>query len=274
MTDRRVGPKEGLEMKKTLLTFLCVSVLLAFTGSALSAEKIRVLILTGKNNHNWKATTPFMEKVLKDTGKFEIETTLPPKGLSEEDLKSFDVILSNWNSFGKGSAEAEAWGDDAKKAYLDFVKSGKGHVTIHAGGSSFYKDWPEYRDVTLVYWEMGKTGHGRQHEFKVRLDKPGHPVVAGLKEFQITDELWERPGYPDDSLVLTSSLPGNKKDATWHASTVVSTYGAGRCFATTLGHGTGNMENDSFKQLLIRGTEWAATGKVTATPAVKEAGNE
>ncbi|MDP6525417.1 MAG: ThuA domain-containing protein [Kiritimatiellia bacterium] len=257
-------------MKNSLLTLLFLSILLTSTGTARSADKIRVLILTGKNNHNWKATTPFMEKVLKDTEMFEVETALPQEGLNEKNLKKFDVILSNWNSFGKGSAEAEDWGDDAKKAYLDFVKGGKGHVTIHAGGSSFYKDWPEYRDVTLLYWEMGKTGHGRQHEFKVRIDKPGHPVVAGLQDFQVMDELWEKPGYLEDVLVLTSSLPGNKNDATWHASTFVTTYGMGRCFATSLGHGVNNMDNDAFKQLLIRGTEWAATGKVTAPTATEE----
>lgn len=39
-------------------------------------------------------------------------------------------------------------------------------------------------------------------------------------------------------------------------------FGKGRVFHTSLGHGLRNMENLGFQTLMLRGTEWAATGNV------------
>jgi len=39
--------------------------------------------------------------------------------------------------------------------------------------------------------------------------------------------------------------------------------GDGKIFHTILGHDIEAMNNDGFKKLLLRGTEWAAIGKVT-----------
>ena len=256
-------------MKKILVVVLSLYSILSFATETIAADKIRVLILTGKNNHNWKKTTPLIEKILTESDLFEVSTTVPPKGLDAENLKNYDVIVSNWNSFGRGSAKAEKWGDGPKKAYLDFVANGKGHVTIHAGGCSFYKGWAEYWNVTQVYWKMGKTRHGPQHRFNVSVVKKDHPITSGMEDFEIVDEMWEQPGIVEGVTVLTTSKSTKKKNAI-HTSTVVSKYGKGRCFATTLGHGVKNMAFDGFKQLLIRGTQWAATGKVSVKKTNKK----
>jgi len=257
-------------LQNCLLLF--VVIMLSLVGFATNAsaedaaEPIRVLILTGRNNHNWKQTTPMLEKILEQTGKFAVETTVPPKGLDAENLKKYDVLLSDWNSWGRGSKEAEAaWTDEIRRSYLDFVRDGKGHVTVHAGGSSFYKDWPEYRKLTLVYWNLGSTGHGRQHEFEVRIDKPDHPSAAGLKGFTIKDELWNKPGVVEGATVVASAHSDKEKEPSgtgqWEPTTVTATYGKGRCFATLLGHDAKIMESEAFQQLLINGVRWAAKGK-------------
>jgi type 1 glutamine amidotransferase len=48
-------------------------------------------------------------------------------------------------------------------------------------------------------------------------------------------------------------------------------YGQGRVFVTALGHDTEAMKNAGFAVTLARGTEWAASGKVTipAPPELK-----
>jgi hypothetical protein len=53
----------------------------------------------------------------------------------------------------------------------------------------------------------------------------------------------------------------------------VRAFGKGRCFALLLGHDARTMQNAGFQALLVRGTEWAATGKVTvsASAATKPA---
>ena len=52
---------------RNLLAYASVA-LFATTGplpAAPAVEKIRVVIIDGQNNHDWRATTPHMKKVLK-----------------------------------------------------------------------------------------------------------------------------------------------------------------------------------------------------------------
>ena len=51
--------------------------------------KIRVLIVTGRNNHDWRSTTPYLRRVLDLTGKFDVRVTETPDGLTAETLKAF-----------------------------------------------------------------------------------------------------------------------------------------------------------------------------------------
>jgi type 1 glutamine amidotransferase len=266
--------------KACLLLFAALLISFALLRASASAEdaasSIRVLILTGRNNHNWKATTSKLQNLLEATGKFCVDTAVPPQGLTSQNLEKYNVILSNWNSWGGGSKQAEAeWTDEAREAYLAFVRQGKGHVTIHAGGSSFYEGWPEYRKVSLVFWNLGTTGHGRQHEFKVRFDQPDHAVTAGLDEFTIRDELWNKPGVVEGATVLASAYSDKQNEPRgtdqWEPTVVIANYGQGRCFATLLGHDAKTMENEGFQQLVIRGVQWAATGKTTGSVGDRDA---
>ncbi len=154
---------------------------------------------------------------------------------------------------------------EVRKAYLDFVRGGKGHVTIHAGGCSFYDGWPEYRKVALVFWDMGVTNHPRAHDFEVRIDKADHAVAKGLDGFTTKDELWIRPGVVEGASVVASGLSPKRDDGkgsgNWEPIAVTAPYGKGRCFATLLGHDGTMMQNKGFQQLLIRGVRWAARGK-------------
>ena len=47
-------------------------------------------------------------------------------------------------------------------------------------------------------------------------------------------------------------------------------YGKGRIFHTVMGHDAKSMLGVAFQETLLRGTEWAATGKVTFPPISAE----
>jgi type 1 glutamine amidotransferase len=248
---------------------LCVISAWGFLGGTPGAiaqqpkEPIRVLVLTGRNNHSWQETTPKLQQILETTGGFHVDTTVPPAGLTRENLARYDVILSNWNSWGSGSAELEAeWTPEVRAAYLDFVREGKGHVTVHAGGSSFYEGWPEYQQVALVNLNLTATTHGPQHEFAVRIDRADHPLTSGMRQFTMLDELWVKPGVVPQAVVLASAWSGPENGAArtdqWEPSAVSAPFGKGRCFATLLGHDAAAMDNSEFQTLLVRGVRWAA----------------
>jgi hypothetical protein len=105
--------------------------------------KIRVVLIDGQNNHNWRATTPVMKKALEDTGRFtvDVSTYLSPKdtkGLPDgwksvpfpPDLGKYDVVLSNYNG--------ASWPADFNKALEDRLSAGQiGLVIVHAANNSF-----------------------------------------------------------------------------------------------------------------------------------------
>ena len=242
---------------KTSYCLPVVAALLAVFGlggttSARAADKsVRVLIFSGQNNHDWKATTPKLKSILADSGRFAVEVTDHPEQCTAETFARCDVIVCNWNAWGK--VAVTNWPPATRAAFLDFVRRGGGHVVVHAGGSTFY-DWAEYQQIAAASWDLAKTSHGAPHEFTVQPDAD-HPVTRGVAPFQTKDELWLKPGVHPTAKVI----------ATGDGQPLVMTtaFGRGRCLALLLGHSADFMETPGFQTLLLRATEWAATGKVT-----------
>jgi len=237
--------------------------------TAVQAPAIDVLILSGQNNHRWQQTTPKLKEILEADGLCRVDVVEKPDDLTAEKFRKYDVLLSNWNTYGGGRMRITDWPDDVKQAYLQFVAQGKGHVVVHAGSSSFPK-WDEYHKLTLATWKGGETGHGKPHDFEVRLDTPDHPITHDLQPFTTFDELWHRAGVQEHATVLASAYASKDKGGTdaWEPIAFAAPYGKGRTFTLLLGHDAKMMESDGFQQLLRRGTEWAATGKV-APPHVR-----
>ena len=71
-----------------LLT-LCVAV-----SSASAQDKIRLLIIDGQNNHNWKATTPVLVKIFESAGIFTVDVATTPESGQKIVLKRRVKILS------------------------------------------------------------------------------------------------------------------------------------------------------------------------------------
>ena len=233
-------------------------------GPAHAAEPlVRVLIFTGQNNHDWHATTPRLKSILESTGRFSVDVTEHPEQCNASTFAKYDVILSNWNTFGQPTAAN--WPPAMRAAFLDFVRSGRGFVSVHAGSSSFY-DWPEYQQLAGGAWRIGQTGHGPQHEFTVKLVAKNHPITRGLNDFVTTDELWHRTDLQANIEILATAFSAPEWQGSGKDEPVAFTtnFGKGRTFNLLLGHDTHAMDAKGFQQLLCRGTEWAATGKVSA----------
>jgi type 1 glutamine amidotransferase len=258
-------------------------------------KKIRVVIVDGQNNHNWRATTPWLKKVLEDSGKFSVDVStnlkkgdkpgqLAPTTAFPPDLSKFDVVLSNYNG-------AE-WPKPFQAALESWLKEGKGNlVIVHAANNSF-SGWKEYNQMIGLGWrnnkfgqrltldaqgkeqrvEMGKgpgAGHGAKHPFKIVVRDGEHPITKGMpKEWMhASDELYHGLRGPIAEMHLLATAYSDKsKGGTGEHEPMIWTmmYGKGRVFHTPMGHDVEAMRCVGFVTTLIRGTEWAATGKVTA----------
>src|SRR5262249_1015487 len=109
--------------------------------------------------------------------------------------------------------------------------------------------------------------HGKMHVFTVTPRKK-HPITEGLKEFKHgRDELYQNSLIPKGSEVLVTAYSDKDKDPknTGKQEPIVwvAKYGKGRVVNNVLGHDVEAMKDKGFQTLLIRGVEWAATGKAT-----------
>ncbi len=260
---------------KTLLTAVLGWVLLTSLSSdslraqatAESAEKLRVLIIDGQNNHDWKATTPLLKNILESSGRFTVEVaTSPPAGADmsgfEPKFADYDVVVSNYNG--------DRWPEETEKAFESYVKGGGGFVTVHAANNAF-PEWPEYnRMIGLGGWygrtekhgpyvylddsgtfvrdtSAGAGGHhGPQHEFQIRARDTEHPIMSGLPPLWMhtKDELYDQLRGPAEDLhILATAYSSPEYEGTSRHEPMLMTleYGNGRVFHTVLGHADYSM---------------------------------
>ena len=243
-----------------------------WVGAAAAAErKSKVLLLSGDNNHDWKTTTPCLEKILEDIGLFTVDVTEKPETLTADLLAPYDLVLSNWTNYPDRD---RIWGEAAENALFDFVKAGKGFALFHAAAATF-PEWPLYGDLVGAGWvprEQGRpdygSGHGARHTFRIAIADRTHPVTQGLEDFYHNDELWHRLALRSDATVLARAFSAKDKGGTGkdEPMVIVRTHGKGRVFYLVPGHDVRAMENAAWRTLMLRGAEWAATGKVSVAP--------
>jgi type 1 glutamine amidotransferase len=260
--------------------FAAVVLGLAMTVLAEDAKPIKVLIITGDHGyHDWKATTPFVKKLLDDAGMKVDVTETPAKDLTAENLVKYDALLLNYRDM-KGPPETR-WSDANKKAFKEAVAGGKGLYVYHFASSAFVggDEWSkEYEKIVAGGWR--KQGyHGKRHEFEVSMTKEEHPITKDMPKFaHSNDELYQNSLIPEGSTVLATAWSDKKKDpkntdknepVVW-----VAKYGEGRVCENSMGHDVAAMQDLGFQTLLVRGVEWAATGAVkTPVPeALKKVG--
>ena len=267
--------------------WVCFCLLLGSVASA--APVLKVLIVDGQNNHKWQETTPVLKKELESFGRFTVDVaTTPPHGSDmsgfKPDFSAYDVVVSNYNG--------DPWPAQTQTAFEQFVRKGGGFVVYHAADNSF-PEWKAYNEmIGIGGWgdrtaasgmyvrykdgeivkdtSPGRTGnHGKRLPFQVVIRKPDHPITKGLPKtwMHAGDELYDHLRGPADHMSILATAfsdPANNGSGNEEPMLLAIGYGQGRVFHTTLGHDAEAMKCVGFITTLERGTEWAATGKVTS----------
>lgn len=278
--------------RKLIAALLCAMVAAgagAVPAEAGGKDKIRVVLVDGWNNHDWPTTTPFLKKVLEESGRFTVDiststkTNKPTHGLPSTsfppDLAKYDVLLSNYNG--------PAWPDEMKRQLEERLKAGQiGLSIVHAANNSF-GNWNEYLRMVGMGWygkdkgerllldDTGNTvrvpkgqgdgpGHRYTGQFTVTVRDANHPITKGMPaEWKHNnDELYDNMRGPIENIQLLATAYSKGTKA--HEPMIWTvTYGKGRVFHTPMGHDLNGMRCVGFITTLRRGTEWAATGQVT-----------
>lgn len=248
----------------SILMLMCVWMVIlecSLTCCAAAKDSLRVLILSGQNNHKWQETTPALVAMYQGSGAFAVDVLDKPRPGNWPDLDAYDVVVSNWTNW---PSEERVWGEQEGQALLDFVRGGKGFVIFHAASACF-SEWEEYQELIGATWGKGITGHGSIHRFPVTIVDNEHPVTRGLSGFVTRDELWHRMPVKPDTRVLARAYSAEEQGGigTYEPVIYITPFGAGRSFNCALGHDATALKSVGCRLLMLRGTQWAATGKVS-----------
>ena len=127
------------------------------SNSSSAADKLKLLIVDGQNNHKWEATTPILKSFLEETGRFSVDVvTSPPKKSKDEawegfrpKFKGYDVVLSNYNG--------ELWPEEVQRSLEKYVAGGGGLVIVHAANNAF-PQWSEFNKMIGLGWRGNNYG--------------------------------------------------------------------------------------------------------------------
>jgi len=259
---------------------------------AQAAEPVRILLLTGEQGgpyHAWEQTNPVLKSILDKAGLFAVDVlTAPPKGGDFSQFRpewsKYKAVVANYD------APDERWPAELKESFETYVRNGGGFVSVHAADNAF-AGWRAYnlmigiggwrgrdeKSGPLWYYRDGKLmsdpspgkagSHGARKPFVIENRVKNHPITKGLpdKWMHVTDELYATLRGPGENMTVLSTAysdPNNKGTGRDEPVLMVLSFGRGRVFHTTLGHDVAAVSGPAFGVTLLRGTEWAATGKV------------
>ena len=276
-----------------MLFGLCLLVGWITTIPTMAKAPIKTLLITGQNNHNWPVSHQVLKQILESSGLFSVEVAQTPAAggdmsVFSPDFNAYQLVVLDYNG--------DSWPESVQEKFESYVKNGGGVVVYHAANNAFSK-WKAYNEITAlggwegrneqsgdwVYWKDGALvrdsnpgpggSHGRQHSYILNKRNSDHPITRGLPDHWLhaQDELYDRmrgPGNIKDLLFTAYSDPETGGSGREEPLIFTVDYGKGRIFHDMLGH-AGNTPEDSpalqctgFQVLLLRGAEWAATGKV------------
>jgi hypothetical protein len=269
---------------------------LGLLGAVHAAEErpIRVLIVDGYSNHDWRLTTALVRGILEPTGLFAVDVSTAPSSDDAPEMVDwrpeftrYDVVIQTCNNNRGGPL----WPEPVRTDFENYVAGGGGVYVWHAGNNSF-PTWPAYNEmlglgyrkkdfgpairvsddgelISIPAGEGTDSGHGPRVGTVVRR-LGDHPIHAGLPRAWYTPdiEVYFYPRGPAKNLTVISYGFDPFTKFNWPLEWSVS-YGKGRVYTSTFGHvwkgdtQPERMRCAGLQTVVVRALQWLAGREVT-----------
>lgn len=238
-------------------------------------EGAKVLLLSGgqRQHHGYREQAFYLSGLLEDTGRYEVTINEDAGVLQSPGIARYDILILLADRRDPEFSLTE----EQQRRIFRFVRAGKGFVSIHAADNAA-KDWlPEWREMLGGVFSHDTSGGRpdgkvRKGLYPIRLKNPDHPILAGLSNFELQDELYYHLQMESGvEPLVVAEFDGKEWPVAW-----TRTFGAGRVFHTALGHRdfgpdqVDPLRDPNLGQLIVQGVDWVAPRKPTAAAESSE----
>jgi len=170
--------------KRTLLNFLIVLLFVSFNASA---SKLKIIIVTGGHDFDRESFFQMFDS-FNNLSYIELVHPEARVQLGTMDLATFDAVV--FYDMPKTIT------DEEKNSYYRLLEAGKGLLFLHHSICA-YQDWPEFESIIGgKYYEkkkndkFGASSYEHDVDFYVQMVHDSHPVIKGIKDFVLHDEVY------------------------------------------------------------------------------------
>jgi uncharacterized protein len=212
----------------------------------------RVVIVTGEDykGHLWRQTAPVLKEQLEKDPRLMVDVVEDLNFLRSTKLHKYDVVVMHFKNYAPDIPGPEGYANLAR-----FVNNGGGLVLVHFACGAF-QEQSGFVKLAGRVWNPKLRGHDPYGDFTVRPVDPDHPVTAGMKAFETTDELYTC--LDGDTEIHLLAVARSKVDGKQYPMAFVLTYGRGRVFHSPLGHDAAALRRAAVGELFRRGAAWTA----------------
>jgi uncharacterized protein len=222
------------------------------------------------------------EELGKKTGAFDVVISDDLDNFEASALEKFDAVCflsTTQNPFAPRGEELKNMSEDEKKAakerelrlkenLMNFVKSGKGFVGIHAATDTFY-EWDEYGRMINGYFDGHPWNAGTQVSIKVEPGQENHPLVAMFEgqNLDFKEEIYQLKDPYDSKAVdmllrldperSDMNVQGIKREDKDFGVAWIRNWEKGRVFYCSLGHNHEMYWHPTVLRHYLAGIQWA-----------------
>ncbi|MFL5747736.1 MAG: ThuA domain-containing protein [Niastella sp.] len=216
-------------------------------------QKIRVLIVSG--GHGFKHE-PFYD-VFDSIPSITYDTLVQPQAnmlIASPEVNKYNVLVFYDLVDSISPAQQEA--------YIRLLKKGTNMVFLHHSLVS-YQNWPEFIKIlggqyhthpVVVHGDTLNANYEHDVTIPVKVENRKHPVMRGIPDFDIVDEVYGNVEIlPQVKPLLSTTHPKSMRYLAW-----INHYGNSDVIYIQLGHGPSGYSNPNFRRLIQQAIEWSA----------------
>lgn len=215
---------------------------------------------------------------------WELVSTKDGDVFTPENIASFDAFLFYTTgdlTEPKSADGSKPMSKEAKKAFIDAVRNGKGYVGFHCAADTFHSTGDQWeaqtggaQDPYIAMLGGEFIVHGSQQPTTMTIVDSKFPGAASLgPNFTMHEEWYSLKNFTDDLHVLLVNETKDMHDKCYERppfpATWIRNFGKGRVFYTSMGHREDVWTSPQFQSLVVGGITWAVgDAKADTTPNI------